>query len=75
MHGVMKSVADLGLMVYGIRQRSGLSQRDLAGRLGVSQRYLSELENGKPKVLNDQFFAVMEKLGIELTFREGPDRA
>jgi len=51
----MKSVADLGLMVYGIRQRSGLSQRELASRLGVSQRYLSELETGKPKVLNEQF--------------------
>lgn len=74
MHGVMKSVADLGLMVYGIRKRSGLSQRELAGRLGVSQRYLSELETGKPKVLNEQFFSVMEKLGIELTFREGTGR-
>ena len=70
MHGIMKSVSDLGLMVYGIRQRTGLSQRDPAARLGVSQRYLSELETGKPKVLNDQFFAVMEKLGIELTFRD-----
>ena len=75
MHGSMKSMSDLGLMVYGIRQRSGLSQRELASRLGVSQRYLSELETGKPKVLNEQFFAVMEKLGIELSFREGSERA
>lgn len=71
MHGVMKSMSDLGLMVYGIRQRTGLSQRELASRLGVSQRYVSELETGKPKVLNDQFFSVMEKLGIELTFSDG----
>ncbi|MFH5880100.1 multiprotein-bridging factor 1 family protein [Arthrobacter sp. NA-172] len=74
MHGVMKSVSDLGLVVYGIRQRARLSQRELADRLGVSQRYLSELETGKPKVLNGQFFTVMEKLGIELSFREGADR-
>ncbi|WP_326966052.1 helix-turn-helix domain-containing protein [Arthrobacter sp. CG_A4] len=71
----MNSMSDLGLMVYGIRHRIGLSQRELASRLGVSQRYLSELETGKPKVLNDQFFGVMEKLGIELGFREGKDRA
>jgi transcriptional regulator with XRE-family HTH domain len=70
----MKSVSDLGLVVYGIRQRARLSQRELADRLGVSQRYLSELETGKPKVLNAQFFTVMEKLGIELSFREGADR-
>ncbi|MGY2744419.1 helix-turn-helix domain-containing protein [Pseudarthrobacter sp. O4] len=74
MHGVMKSMSDLGLMVYGIRTRNGLSQTDLAKRLDVSQRYLSELETGKPKVLNDKFFAVMDKLGIELAFREGTDR-
>lgn len=70
MHGVMKSMTDLGLMVYGVRQRAGMSQRELAARLGVSQRYLSELETGKPKVLNDQLFAVLDKLGIELRFRE-----
>ena len=70
MHGVMRSVSDLGMMVYGIRQRTGLSQRAMAARLGVSQRYLSELETGKPKVMNDQFFAVLDKLGIELSFRE-----
>lgn len=70
MHGVMKSMADLGLMVYGVRRRAGLSQRDLAARLGVSQRYLYELETGKPKVLNAQLFAVLDKLGIELSFRE-----
>lgn len=70
MHGVMKSMSDLGLMVYGVRQRAGLSQRDLAARLGVSQRYLYELETGKPKVLNAQLFAVLDKLGIELSFRE-----
>ncbi|MET3705638.1 hypothetical protein ABIB17_000237 [Arthrobacter sp. UYEF6] len=33
----MKTVADLGLMVYGVRQRSGPSQRELARRLDVSQ--------------------------------------
>ncbi|MCC3299495.1 helix-turn-helix domain-containing protein [Arthrobacter caoxuetaonis] len=66
----MRSVSDLGMMVYGIRQRTGLSQRAMAARLGVSQRYLSELETGKPKVMNDQFFAVLDKLGIELSFRE-----
>ncbi len=74
MHGVMKSVSDLGLVVYGIRTRSGLSQADLAARLGTSQRYLSELETGKPKVLNEKFFHTLDSLGIELSFREGNDR-
>lgn len=69
----MKSMADLGLMVYGIRTSAGLSQVELARRLGVTQRYLSELETGKPKVLNDRLFQVLEQLGIELSFRTADD--
>lgn len=73
MHGTMKSMADLGLMVYGVRTGAGLSQAELARRLGVSQRYLSEIETGKPKVLNEKFFHLLEELGIELSFRTEDD--
>lgn len=70
MHGIMRSSADLGRLIYGIRTREGLSQVELATRLGVTQRFLSELETGKPKVLNDRLFSILESLGIELSFRE-----
>ncbi|GAB3526466.1 helix-turn-helix domain-containing protein [Arthrobacter monumenti] len=69
----MRSSADLGLLIHAIRVRHGLSQADLAARLGVSQRYLSELETGKPKVLNEKFFDVLRDLGIVLSFRETAD--
>lgn len=74
MHGVMNSMKDLGLMVYAIRIRAGLSQASLAQTLGVSQRWLSELETGKPKVLNDKFFDVLSQLGIELSCKTLDDR-
>lgn len=73
MRGVMKSMTDLGLMVYTIRSRAGLSQASLAETLGVSQRWLSELETGKPKVLNDKFLDVLTQLGIELNFSTQAD--
>ncbi|WP_035782758.1 helix-turn-helix domain-containing protein [Arthrobacter sp. H14] len=69
----MRSSADLGLLIHAIRVRHGLSQADLAARLGISQRYLSELETGKPKVLNEKFFDVLRDLGIVLSFRETID--
>lgn len=72
MHGIIRKTSDLGLMVLAVRQRHGLSQVELAERLGVSQRYLSELETGKPKVLNARLLEVLSALGIELSFREAP---
>ena len=40
--------ATLGLILRDARMKSGLTQRQLAEELGVSQRYVVELEAGKP---------------------------
>ncbi|WP_159855016.1 helix-turn-helix domain-containing protein [Rathayibacter sp. VKM Ac-2754] len=39
--------ADIGALVHGLRTARGLSMRALAGTAGVSQPFLSKLENGK----------------------------
>jgi transcriptional regulator with XRE-family HTH domain len=57
-------------MVHGVRTRHQLTQAELAVRLGLSQRYLSELETGKPKVLSAKLLSVLDLLGVELVFRE-----
>jgi transcriptional regulator with XRE-family HTH domain len=51
------------------RRRAGLSQAALAERLGVTQRLLSELETGKPKILDVRLFDVVSQLGIAVTWR------
>ncbi|SNT00230.1 Helix-turn-helix domain-containing protein [Micrococcales bacterium KH10] len=71
MHGVIGRTADLGLAVRSVRLATGMTQDELSAKLGVSQRWLWELETGKPKVLNDRFFVVLASLGIELTW-QGP---
>lgn len=63
-HGQLASPADLGRAVRHARRRAGLSQDELAARLGVTQRWLSELETGKPKILDDRLFEVIARLGI-----------
>lgn len=57
-------------MVHQVRIKNGLKQSDLAARLGVTPRYLSELETGKPKVLSVKLLDVLDQLGIELILRE-----
>ena len=46
---------------------SGLSQRELANRLGTTQKYIWELEAGKPSILMDRLFTAMRETGMELT--------
>jgi len=66
MHGVITAPAGLGAAVRHVRTSHALTQVELAARLGVSQRWLSELETGRPKVFGPQLFDVLEKLGIAL---------
>jgi transcriptional regulator with XRE-family HTH domain len=66
-HAVIRSPADLGLLVRRVRTQRKLSQDELARLLGVTQRYLSELENGKPKLADERFFRILRSMGVVVT--------
>jgi transcriptional regulator with XRE-family HTH domain len=59
--------AELGAALREFRSRAGLSQRELAAELGVSQRYVWELEQGKPGKITDRLFAVLRLLQVRMT--------
>jgi hypothetical protein len=65
--GKVTSAESLGRILQQARLLSGLSQRELATRLGTSQKYVWELEAGKPSILMDRLFAAMRETGMELT--------
>jgi len=67
-HGRLRSPADVGRAVRHARRELGMSQVELAERLGVSQRWLSELETGKPKILDARLFDVLAQLGLNLAW-------
>ena len=58
---------DLGLAVRGRRRELGLSQADLATASGVSRKWLSEFEQGKPTVELGILLRVLHALQMELT--------
>ena len=62
-----RTPADLGLLVRRVRNQRQLSQDELARLLGVTQRYLSELENGKPKLADERFFRILRSMGVVVT--------
>jgi transcriptional regulator with XRE-family HTH domain len=65
--GKVTSAESLGRILQQARLLTGLSQRELARRLGTTQRYIWELESGKPSIVMDRLFAAMRETGMELT--------
>ncbi|MEZ5086539.1 MAG: helix-turn-helix transcriptional regulator [Tessaracoccus sp.] len=65
--GKVSGPESLGRILQQARLLSGLSQRELAERLGTSQRYIWEIEAGKPSVFVERLFAFMGETGVSLT--------
>jgi len=57
----------LGQVIQQSRLQQGFSQRELAKMLGVSQRWVWEMEQGKQGLLMDRLFMVLEKTGVTLS--------
>lgn len=65
--GKVTSPQSLGRIIQQARLLRGFSQRELAERLGTTQRYIWEIESGKPSIYTDRLFAMMRETGMELT--------
>lgn len=67
-HGVIHSSEDAGRIIRMAREANGYTQMQLSSELGISQRYVSELERGKSNVVIDRMFGILSDLGVEVTF-------
>jgi transcriptional regulator with XRE-family HTH domain len=65
--GKVTGPTTLGRLLQQARALSGLTQRELAAQLGTSQRYIWEIESGKPSIYTDRLFAFMKATGMQLT--------
>ena len=63
----VKSPFALGQVIQQSRMQQGLSQRELANVLGISQKWVWEMEQGKPGLLMDRLFMILEKTGVTLS--------
>ena len=57
----------LGQIIQQSRMQQGFSQRELANILGISQKWVWEMEQGKPGLLMDRLFMILEKTGVTLS--------
>lgn len=65
--GKVTSAESLGRILQQARLLRGLSQRELAERLGTTQRYIWEIEAGKPSIFMERLFAMMREIDVELS--------
>ena len=63
----IKNPYTLGQVIQQSRLQQGFSQRELAKMLGVSQRWVWEMEQGKQGLLMERLFMVLEKTGVILS--------
>ena len=61
------NAASLGTAIRYFRKAEGLSQGELAERVGMSRYYLTALENGKETEHLQRILAVLRELGLRIT--------
>jgi HTH-type transcriptional regulator/antitoxin HipB len=62
----VRSIRDIAVAARGRRQELGLSQAGLAKRAGVSRKWISEFETGKPTAELGLVLRVLDELGFRL---------
>lgn len=63
------SVGDIGRFIRAVRKESRIHQSELCDISGVSQRFLSEVENGKQTAEIGKVLHVLKCIGCDVTLR------
>jgi HTH-type transcriptional regulator/antitoxin HipB len=66
----VESMSDVASAVRGRRLDLGLSQSELARRSGISRKWISEFEAGKPRAEFALVLRVLAKLGLSMGLDE-----
>jgi y4mF family transcriptional regulator len=66
----IKSTQDLGKLVREYRVAQKMTQADILGLANTGNRFIVELENGKPTVQFQKVLDVLDALGLELAIQK-----
>jgi len=66
---------DVAAIIRAAREDSGLSQADVASKLGFSRDYMVDIESGKPNMFASRLLRVLHELGITMTLSYEVDDA
>jgi HTH-type transcriptional regulator / antitoxin HipB len=66
----IKSTIDLGQLVREYRVAQKMTQADILGLANTGNRFIVELENGKPTVQFQKVLDVLDTLGLEVIIQK-----
>jgi y4mF family transcriptional regulator len=66
----IKSTRDLGHLVREFRVAQKMTQGDILGLANTGNRFIVELENGKPTVQFQKVLDVLDALGLEIVIQK-----
>lgn len=71
----VRSSAELGAVVRAQRRHLALKQLDIAGLGNTGNRFIVDLESGKPTLQLQKVLDIMDLLGLELVVRSKRGRS
>jgi HTH-type transcriptional regulator/antitoxin HipB len=66
---LIRSTTELGEAARAQRKALGLKQTDIAGVGGTGNRFIVDLENGKPTIQLQKTLDILDLLGLEVVVR------
>jgi len=66
-----RTPADLGAFIRERRTKLGLDQRSLAQKVGISRKWIVEIEKGKPRAEIGLILRTLKALGVSLELNDG----
>jgi len=66
----IRSTRDLGNLVREFRVAQKMTQADILGLANTGNRFIVELENGKPTVQFQKVLDVLDTLGLEIVIQK-----
>lgn len=67
MRYTIRTPEELGAVISDRRRDAGKSQRELASEVGLSQRYLSQIETGRSSAVTRHAFRLLRRMGATIT--------
>jgi len=58
-----------GQLLKEARKQAGITQEELANRLGANKSYISRIENGKTEPKVSTFYKILNSLGLTVCFQ------
>lgn len=67
---LLRTPVDIGSAIRDRRRRLGLGQDELAARVGVSRKWIIDIEKGKPRAAIGLLLRTLDALGLRFSIDE-----